>query len=65
LAQTLICSKTRPQQKQIAGPEMAMACRKAGAIAANEGGINSHAAIVSRELGIPGIVNTKRSRLVF
>ncbi len=41
------------------GPEMVMACKKAGAIVANEGGINSHAAIVSRELGIPGIVNTK------
>lgn len=41
------------------GPEMIMACRKAAAIVANEGGINSHAAIVSRELGIPGIVNTK------
>ncbi|HOX30583.1 MAG TPA: PEP-utilizing enzyme [Candidatus Paceibacterota bacterium] len=41
------------------GPEMVMACRKAGGIVANEGGINSHAAIVSRELGIPGIVSTK------
>ncbi len=33
--------------------------KKAGAIVANEGGINSHAAIVSRELGISGIVNAK------
>lgn len=41
------------------GPEMIAAFKKAGAIVANEGGINSHAAIVSRELGIPGIVNTK------
>ena len=41
------------------GPEMIMACRLAGAIVANEGGINSHAAIVSRELGIPAIVGTK------
>lgn len=41
------------------GPEMIMACKKAGAIVAEEGGINSHAAIISRELGIPGIVNTK------
>lgn len=41
------------------GPEMIMACRKAGAIVADEGGINSHAAIISREFGIPGIVNAK------
>ena len=41
------------------GPELIMACRKAGAIVAEEGGINSHAAIISRELAIPGIVNTK------
>jgi phosphohistidine swiveling domain-containing protein len=41
------------------GPEMIMACRKATAIVAEEGGINSHAAIISRELEIPGIVNTK------
>lgn len=41
------------------GPDMIMACRKAGAIVADEGGINSHAAIISRELEIPGIVNTK------
>lgn len=41
------------------GPEMIIACRKATAIIAEEGGINSHAAIISRELEIPGIVNTK------
>lgn len=41
------------------GPEMIMACRMASAIVANESGINSHAAIVSRELGIPSIVGTK------
>lgn len=41
------------------GPEMIMACKKAGAIIAEEGGINSHVAVISRELGIPGIVNVK------
>lgn len=41
------------------GPETMMACRKAGAIIADEGGINSHAAIISRELQIPGVVNVK------
>ena len=46
------------------GPEMVMAFKKAGAIIAEEGGINSHAAIISRELGIPGIVNTDIATLV-
>ena len=42
-----------------AGPEMIIACRKAGAIVAEEGGISSHAAIISREFNIPCLVNTK------
>lgn len=46
------------------GPEMIMACKKAGAIIAEEGGINSHAAVISRELGIPGIVNVKMATKV-
>lgn len=41
------------------GPEMMVACQKAGAIVTDEGGITSHAAIVSRELGIPCIIGTK------
>lgn len=41
------------------GPDMIAVCRKAAAIITNEGGINSHAAIISRELGIPCIVGTK------
>jgi phosphohistidine swiveling domain-containing protein len=41
------------------GPELIMACKKAAAIITEEGGINSHAAIISRELKIPCIVNTK------
>ena len=41
------------------GPEMILACRKAGAIITEEGGITSHAAIVSRELGIPSVIGTK------
>lgn len=41
------------------GPEMIRACRKAGAIVTEEGGITSHAAIVSRELGIPCVIGTK------
>jgi len=41
------------------GPEMILACKKAGAIITEEGGIMSHAALVSRELGIPCIIGTK------
>jgi len=40
-------------------PEYIIAMRKASAIITNEGGITCHAAIVSRELGIPCIVGTK------
>lgn len=41
------------------GPEMILACKKAGAIITDEGGIISHAALVSRELGIPAVIGTK------
>ncbi len=41
------------------GPEMTIACKKAGAIITDEGGITSHAAVVSREFGIPCIIGTK------
>jgi len=41
------------------GPELIFACKKAGAIITEEGGITSHAALISRELGIPCIINTK------
>jgi phosphohistidine swiveling domain-containing protein len=41
------------------GPELILACKKAGAIITEEGGIASHAAIVSRELGIPSVIGTK------
>ncbi len=40
-------------------PELMQACAKAGAILANQGGLLSHAAVVSREFGIPGIVGLK------
>lgn len=41
------------------GPELILACKKASAIIADEGGINSHAAIVSREFDIPCVVGTQ------
>ncbi len=47
------------------GPEMMIACEKAGAIVTDEGGLTSHAAIVSRELGIPCIVGAKIATKVF
>ncbi len=47
----LVTSMTRP--------EMVVAMEKAAAIVTDEGGITSHAAIVSRELGIPCIIGTK------
>ena len=40
-------------------PEFVPAMKKAIAIVTDEGGITSHAAIVSRELGIPCITSTK------
>lgn len=39
-------------------PELMPACQKAGAIITDQGGLLSHAAIVSRELNIPCIVGT-------
>ncbi|MBI5230345.1 MAG: pyruvate, water dikinase [Candidatus Magasanikbacteria bacterium] len=44
-------------QKRIRRQSPAM--KKAAAIVTSEGGITSHAAIVSRELGIPSIIGTK------
>ena len=40
-------------------PDFIVAIRKASAIITDEGGMTSHAAIVSRELGIPCIVQTR------
>ncbi|HEY1074181.1 MAG TPA: PEP-utilizing enzyme, partial [Patescibacteria group bacterium] len=45
-------------------PELMLACKKAAAIVTDLGGLLSHAAIVSRELGIPCIVNTKHASRV-
>lgn len=40
-------------------PDIVFACNKASAIITDEGGITSHAAIISRELKIPCIIGTK------
>ncbi len=43
---------------EITNPDMVVAMEKSVAIVTDEGGMTSHAAIVSRELGIPCIVGT-------
>lgn len=45
-------------------PTMVMAMTKASAIITDMGGITSHPAILSREMGIPCVVNTKRATQV-
>jgi len=46
-------------------PELIVACHKAAAIVTDIGGLLSHAAIVSREFGIPCIVGTGNATKVF
>ncbi len=46
-------------------PDYIIGLRKAAAIVTDEGGITSHAAIVSRELGIPCVIGTKHATTVF
>lgn len=53
----LVTSMTRP--------EMVVAMKKAAAIVTDEGGITSHAAVVSRELHVPCIIGTKIATKVF
>jgi len=45
-------------------PDMVPAMRKAAAIVTDEGGMTCHAAIVSRELGVPAVVGTKNATKV-
>lgn len=45
----------------ITDPTMVQAMVKAGAIVTDIGGIMSHPAILSREMGLPCIVNTKNA----
>lgn len=46
-------------------PEIMPACSKAAAIVTNQGGLMSHAAIVSRELKIPCIIATHNATKIF
>ena len=45
-------------------PDMVPGMRRAGAIITDEGGMACHAAIVSRELGCPAVVGTKKATQV-
>ena len=42
-------------------PDMVISMQKASGIITNEGGLTSHAAIVSREMGIPAVVGTNNA----
>ena len=46
---------------EMTSPDMVPAMRRAAAIVTDEGGLTSHAAIVSRELGVPAVVGTKEA----
>lgn len=43
---------------EMTNPDMVVSMQRAAAIVTDEGGITSHAAIVSREMGIPAVVGT-------
>ncbi len=43
---------------EMTNPDMVVTMQKSAAIITNEGGMTSHAAIVSREMGIPAVVGT-------
>ncbi|MEI6104995.1 MAG: phosphoenolpyruvate synthase [Methanothrix sp.] len=45
-------------------PDMVPGMRRAGAIVTDEGGMACHAAIVSRELGCPAVVGTKKATTI-
>lgn len=49
---------------KMTNPDMVVAMQKASAIVTDEGGMTCHAAIVSRELGIPCVVGTKKATSV-
>ncbi len=43
---------------EMTNPDMVVSMQKASAIVTDEGGLTSHAAIISREMGIPAVVGT-------
>ncbi len=49
---------------QMTNPDMVVAMQRAAAIVTDEGGVTAHAAIVSREMGIPAVVGTETATSV-
>jgi len=48
---------------KMTNPDMVVAMQRAEAIVTDEGGLTSHAAIVSREMGIPSVVGTQEATI--
>jgi pyruvate,water dikinase len=46
---------------EMTNPDMVVTMQRAAAIVTDEGGVTSHAAIVSREMGIPAVVGTGKA----
>src|SRR4030043_742910 len=46
---------------RMTNPDMVVSMQKAAAIITDEGGLTAHAAIVSREMGIPAVVGTREA----
>ena len=46
---------------EMTNPDMVVIMQRASAIVTDEGGLTSHAAIVSREMGVPAVVGTKEA----
>lgn len=46
---------------QMTNPDMVVSMQKSAAIVTDEGGLTAHAAIVSREMGIPAVVGTQEA----
>ncbi|MBU4086833.1 MAG: phosphoenolpyruvate synthase [Nanoarchaeota archaeon] len=46
---------------KMTNPDMVVAMQKSAAIITDEGGLTSHAAIISREMGIPAVIGTDRA----
>lgn len=49
---------------KMTNPDMVVAMQRASGIITDEGGMTSHAAIVSREMGIPAVVGTEKATSV-
>ena len=47
---------------KMTNPDMVVTMQKTSAIITDEGGLTAHAAIVSREMGIPSVVGTRNAR---